>query len=308
MSFPKISVILFAYKHERFVAEAVRSMLAQECPPIQIVLSDDNSPDRTFDIMRETVSGYTGPHRVVLNRNERNLGIGAHVNKLMGLADGEIIIAAAGDDISLPNRAAAIAARWEELGRPVGSIVSAYTTMTEDGRDIETVRAKPPAADSTLEHITAIRCNGVPGCAHAWHRGVFETFGDLDTALVAEDKAVGFRSACLGGIHVVDTPLMRYRQHGAQVSRGPKRALSIGDRARKVSRGLDNGLRTDRQILADLAHPAVTGKFGAEAVARARTILCERIEGNERDLAGLTGGTFSQIATLARRKLLGRRT
>jgi glycosyltransferase involved in cell wall biosynthesis len=50
MSFPKVSVILFAYRHERFVAEAVASMLAQDCPPIQIVLSDDNSPDRTFDM------------------------------------------------------------------------------------------------------------------------------------------------------------------------------------------------------------------------------------------------------------------
>jgi glycosyltransferase involved in cell wall biosynthesis len=308
MSFPKISVILFAYRHERFIAEAVRSMLDQDCPPIQIILSDDNSPDGTFEIMRRTVSGYTGPHRISLNRNAENLGIGAHVNRLMSLADGELIIAAAGDDISLPHRAATIASSWETLGRPTGSLVSGYVTMTEAGRDLGAVHAVPPAADSSLEHLVTIRCNGVPGCAHAWHRGVFETFGDLDSALVAEDKAVGFRSACLGGIHVIDTPLMRYRQHGAQVSRGPKSAFSVGDRARKVSRGLDNGLRTDRQILADLDHPVVTDKFGDGAVSRARNILRERIAGNERDLAGLGGGTISRITTLARRKLLGRRT
>jgi hypothetical protein len=226
----------------------------------------------------------------------------------MSLADGELIIAAAGDDISLPNRAAATAARWEELGRPVGSIVSGYTTMTEAGVDIANLAAKPPASDSTLLHLVTIRCNGVPGCAHAWHRGVFGTFGELRTELVAEDKAVGFRSACLGGIHIVDAPLMRYRQHGAQVSRGPKRTLSLADRANKVARGLDNGLRTDRQILADLAHPEVAKRFGAPAVAEAENFLRARITEGERDLSGLRGGVFAQLATLTRRKLLGRRT
>ena len=50
---PLITLGLIAYKQDRFIREAVASALAQTYSPLQIVLSDDASPDSTFEIMRE---------------------------------------------------------------------------------------------------------------------------------------------------------------------------------------------------------------------------------------------------------------
>ena len=99
-----VSVILIAYNQECFVRDACESILSQSCEPIEIILSDDCSTDETFSIMQDIVGNYSGPHRVILRRNERNLGLVEHINTVVNLCSGEIIVYAAGDDISVNDR------------------------------------------------------------------------------------------------------------------------------------------------------------------------------------------------------------
>ena len=63
---PLICFGLLAYNQEPFIREAVEGALAQTYAPLEIILSDDCSTDRTFEIMQETVAAYRGPHKVVL--------------------------------------------------------------------------------------------------------------------------------------------------------------------------------------------------------------------------------------------------
>jgi len=101
---PLVTFAVIAYKQERFVREAVEGAFAQTYRPLEIILSDDCSPDRTFEIMQEMAAAYDGPHRVRLNRNERNLGLASHFNNILSAASGEILVISAGDDISGPSR------------------------------------------------------------------------------------------------------------------------------------------------------------------------------------------------------------
>ena len=87
---PLISFALFTYNQEQFVREAVAAAFAQTYSPLEIILSDDSSKDSTFNIISEMVESYRGPHRVIVNRNPTNIGIGAHVNKVMGLMSADI--------------------------------------------------------------------------------------------------------------------------------------------------------------------------------------------------------------------------
>jgi glycosyltransferase involved in cell wall biosynthesis len=50
---------MFAYNHERFIAEAVRGALSQTYSPLEIIISDDCSTDRTFEIIQSEVAGYS---------------------------------------------------------------------------------------------------------------------------------------------------------------------------------------------------------------------------------------------------------
>lgn len=101
---PLVTFAVFAYNQEKYIREAVEGAFAQTYSPLEIILSDDCSTDRTFEIMEEMARAYEGPHRVVVRREPENCGTLAHVINVANLSNGNFLVVAAGDDISLPER------------------------------------------------------------------------------------------------------------------------------------------------------------------------------------------------------------
>jgi len=215
---PLVTFGLLAYNQEQFIREAVAGAFAQTYSPLQIVLSDDGSPDMTFEIMQEMASQYQGPHQIVLNRNEPNLGIGGHINKVMSLAKGELVVVAAGDDYSLPRRTETLVNTWLALDKQPDSIHSACAVMNENSIIVSDKYEAPGRENFTAEAI-ASGSVVVLGATHAWRRSSFERFGPLQLGCNNEDAAIGFRSALCGGGAYVDEVLVRYRTGGVSGSR-----------------------------------------------------------------------------------------
>lgn len=101
---PLVTFALFAYNQEKFIREAVEGAFSQTYSPLEIILSDDCSSDRTFEIMREMAKGYSGAHSVRIRKNKINLGIVNHLAAVTSEARSEYIILAAGDDVSVEIR------------------------------------------------------------------------------------------------------------------------------------------------------------------------------------------------------------
>ena len=76
---PLVSILLITYRQPDTIGAALRGALAQTYEPLEIIASDDASGDGTWEAMCAAAQGYAGPHRLRLNRNEANLGIGAHL-------------------------------------------------------------------------------------------------------------------------------------------------------------------------------------------------------------------------------------
>ena len=70
---PLVTFALFAYNQERFIREAIEGAFAQTYEPLEIILSDDCSADRTFEIIQENAAAYLGPHSVFTYRTPYNL-------------------------------------------------------------------------------------------------------------------------------------------------------------------------------------------------------------------------------------------
>ena len=108
---PRACVLLLAYNQQETIESAIDSVLGQRCEPIEIVLSDDASSDRSFELMQAAAERYRGPHRVrVRVATTTNLGIGQHYNRLVRETRAPLLVTAAGDDISTPDRVVAPAA------------------------------------------------------------------------------------------------------------------------------------------------------------------------------------------------------
>ena len=80
---PLVTVILFTFNQESYIAEAVESVLNQTYQTLEIIISDDCSSDATFDLIKELAEKISGPHSLRINRNTKNQGIGRHVSNIM---------------------------------------------------------------------------------------------------------------------------------------------------------------------------------------------------------------------------------
>lgn len=206
---PLVTFALIAYNQENFVREAVEGALAQTYSPLQIILSDDCSRDRTFQIMEEMASEYKGSNKIFLNGNKKNLGIGAHVNRIMDYAEGDLIVIAAGDDVSLPSRTAKIFEAWKSSGYQACSICSDMHVVDEHGQ-LMSYQSGKPFVGSIVDGV----CNyfsGLQGASHAWSKRVFDVFGPMLENTVCEDRVIPLRSELLGGTIYLPQPLVRYR-------------------------------------------------------------------------------------------------
>jgi len=217
---PLLTLMVCAYRQEQFIREAVEGAFAQTYSPLEIILSDDCSPDRTFEIMREMAEAYRGPHRLILNRNPANLGLAGHSNRLSELAHGELWVGAAGDDVCFPNRVELVYQAWEHSGRRAMGIQGEYVDMDEKGNFIGDPASRPPSEavifreeKPTLESYVRTLQPGIVGGAFAGNILTYSTFGPLPNNLIHEDSVAALRAICLGSLVFINAPLIKRRIH-----------------------------------------------------------------------------------------------
>jgi glycosyltransferase involved in cell wall biosynthesis len=162
---------MITYNQEEYIADALHSALAQDYPELEIIISDDCSSDRTFAIASEIAANYRGPHKIILHRNDRNLGIGGNFYKAYTLSSGEWLFMAAGDDISLPKRC-----------RVVAEAIPKYPDALVFGTNIKVIDG-----DAIPRGYIGIPSPLQPGAALVWHRSIFSLFPPLDLSNKMED-------------------------------------------------------------------------------------------------------------------------
>lgn len=96
---PLVSIVMAAYNEERFISEAIDSMLNQTYNNFEFIIINDGSTDNTEQI----ILSYPDP-RIRYVKNEQNLKLIASLNKGLSLAKGKYIARMDSDDISVPER------------------------------------------------------------------------------------------------------------------------------------------------------------------------------------------------------------
>lgn len=216
-SLPRISLLLLAHNQQCIARQAAHSCLAQECEPLEIVLSDDASSDNTFAELHAAAAGYRGPHRVRVRRNDANLGIGGHFNRLLAETSGDLLVTAAGDDLSTPDRVRRLAQAWDACGQRVDLIASHYIQMTLDGRPVRQVQTDDLSTATFASWL--VRKPFTVGATHAFTRRMMDRFGPFVDGVCYEDNIMLLRALCGGGALTVNAPLVHYRQGGLSSGR-----------------------------------------------------------------------------------------
>ncbi len=95
----KVTVLMSVYNGEKYLREAIDSILNQTFRDFEFLIINDGSTDRTIEILRSYHD-----RRIKIINNERNMGLTKSLNKGLKMARGEYIARMDADDISLPNR------------------------------------------------------------------------------------------------------------------------------------------------------------------------------------------------------------
>jgi Glycosyl transferase family 2 len=208
---PAVSVVLRTYNHERFIAQAIESVLIQRASfPFELVIGEDCSPDRT----REIVSAYADahPHLIRAVLPERNLGHGEIFRQALAATRAPLIAYLDGDDYwSSP---AKLARQVEFLAaNPECTSCFHDVSLIYDEAGLPSGTISPRFAERlfSLEQIV-MECF-VPAPAMMFRREVAETLPQWVFDSTWIDWLIHIRAAQLGRIGYLPEALAVYRVH-----------------------------------------------------------------------------------------------
>jgi len=144
---PTLTVLMPVYNADRFLAQAIDSILIQTFTDFEFLIIDDCSSDNSVNIIKS----YTDA-RIRFYQNPKNLGISATLNKGIELASAQWIARMDSDDISYPNR---LQKQYDFIKkRPDGALFSCWVKVI--GQDGEFVMEEHYNSDYYYYNLTFI--------------------------------------------------------------------------------------------------------------------------------------------------------
>jgi glycosyltransferase involved in cell wall biosynthesis len=215
-----VSVVVCTYDGEKFLREQLQSILEQTRRPDEIIISDDGSRDSTLDIVDEIrTSGSSSkvPHWRVLTR-ETPLGVSGNFASALLEAGGNFIALADQDDVWEPDRLEKALREFSDgvllvhsdstlidaSGQPMGTLMSALRLTGRERTNLLRGRA--------LDVL--LRRNVITGATTVIRSSLVRQALPIPEGWV-HDEWLGLVAAIQDGVVFVDSPLIRYRQHGS---------------------------------------------------------------------------------------------
>ena len=221
---PSVSVIIPVYNGERFVAEAIQSVLAQTLLPAEIVVVDDGSTDSTPQIVADLVASSPVPICYVYQANQ---GPAAARNRGLRIAKGVIIAFLDADDLWSPDKLQQQVA-YLQAHEEVAFVICHMEVFLEPGAARPNGRSRayydqqPPAM---LPSALLVR------------KQAFDVVGEFDpTYFIGEDTDWFFRARHAGmAIGVLPGVYLKRRLHQANLSRSSRASGQAFFRAIRAS-------------------------------------------------------------------------
>lgn len=241
---PNVSVIIPAYNAEAFIADTVRSVLAQTYQDLEVIVVDDGSKDGTLAALEQ----FGGRVRV---HTQANGGVAKARNTGVSLATGTYIAFLDADDLWLPHKLE------QQLFH--SSAPMTFTDRFNIGArgDLPEIQSEVTAMHGGDVFVQLLReGNFITNTSVVMRRALFEKMGGFYTGLNGtEDWDLWIRVAEHHEIGFVPEPLVRYRFHAGGISRNfikmGRERVQVIQRALALERGRTLDWRTRRQIWAE---------------------------------------------------------
>ena len=207
---PDISIAMLAFNHEKFIGEAIESVLMQRTSyTYKIIIAEDFSTDKTREIILEYQKKY--PDKIKLILQDKNVGAGQNNVDLLLNLEGKYIAALEGDDywtdpLKLQKQVDFLEAN------PDYAICFHEVNILQDGSIKEdTITAKVPET-TTINDLA--KSNYIHTCSVVYRNNLFAEWPEYFKESPVGDYFLHLLNARYGAIKCLDEIMGVYRVHG----------------------------------------------------------------------------------------------
>ncbi|MGL6315419.1 glycosyltransferase family 2 protein [Vibrio sp. WXL103] len=221
----KFDVVLSTYNGESFLQEQIESILAQRESLNSLIIRDDGSSDNTLEIIESFESSHKDKI-VVIRDGLGNLGVRDGFFELAKHASQEYVVFSDQDDVWEEHKLKTIRDYIEQKGL-VGSespilIHSDLTVVDQELNVLSDSFIKlagiVPSTNNTMDILLR---NSVTGCASVANKTLIDKAMRHKSQFDLHDKCLAAIASIYNGIHYIDVPLIKYRQHDKNVTGAP---------------------------------------------------------------------------------------
>lgn len=229
-----VSVVIIFLNEERFLREAIESVLAQDYPHWELLLVDDGSTDASPDIAQAFVHEHSCI-RYLAHTGKGNRGMSASRNLGLAHARGEFVAFLDADDVYLPQRIrrhVEVLAAQPGIAMTVSSHIRWFDDASDTGGQTEIAYARPffVAGDIVWEPplgLMVVMCVpylNVGTCNLTIRRRIALQVGGFEDGFTSmyEDQVFAAKILALYPVYVMQAYLARYRHHGGSATRKAK--------------------------------------------------------------------------------------
>ncbi len=188
------SVLISCYNHEKYIDDALQSVLAQTYDPIEIIICDDCSPDHSWSVIQSAIPELEKRFcRVVTFQNDSNRGLIYSLNKMIKEAEGDVIFLLSGDDMMAKDYASDIMYACMEHPKASAFVTDGYWVEDHDRyQEIDLSRLMPfyekapdLCKDTLFERLYWENPIFAPGVS--LRKEIYDKFGPYDADIFIED-------------------------------------------------------------------------------------------------------------------------
>ena len=216
---PRVSVVMPAYNHERYVVPALDSVLAQTYGNLEVIVVDDGSRDGTGTILDE-YAARCSTHAVTVV-HQANAGAHEAINHGLALARGDVVALMNSDDLYAPTRLERVLEEMDRRGAALGFSNTRF--IDDDGNDHD---AKEPyvkqlrkaiteaAKAPDLLYVLIVINISISSGNFVFRRELAERIGGFCAMRVCHDWDFLLAASFETPLAFIDEPLYLYRLHG----------------------------------------------------------------------------------------------
>jgi hypothetical protein len=228
----RLSIVIVNYNYQDYVGAAIESALAVRWDDVEVIVVDDGSTDRSWEIISQ--------YEKVKSLRIDNVGQMGATRVAVTLLTGDVVLFLDSDDTVEPN---VMEATHHLVGPGVSKVQFAMQPIGKSGEKIGSYFPTYPKSCTSEDVARWLRTTSnyptAPGSANIYARWFVDKVFAMDTAYVdrAPDSYMISAAPILGAVRTISAPLANYRIHGE--NHGAFSALDATRFARDVTRTIE---------------------------------------------------------------------